>query len=94
MLARPVHAQILQTVPWKLIVVDELHVMKNPNGLLSKHLRKLKDAVSCPVLGLTGTVMQNNHEELWNVVDLAVENFLGSAKEFEANFGCPIRIAR
>jgi SNF2 family DNA or RNA helicase len=55
----------LTEVKWKLIIVDEFHNFKNVKGHLSKNLRSLTDQQECIVIGLTGTLMQNNHKELW-----------------------------
>jgi SNF2 family DNA or RNA helicase len=38
--------------------------------------------------------MQNNHMELWNIVDLVVKGHLGNDKEFEDHFAHPIRMGR
>lgn len=35
--------------------------------------------------------MQNNHNELWNLVDLAVEGFLGDWEFFQGSFSNPIK---
>lgn len=52
-------------VKWKLIVVDEFHQFKNHIKNMSKNLRELRNAHTRNVIGLTGTLMQNEHSELW-----------------------------
>ena len=61
------HFESLFQIRWKVVVVDEFHNYKNEEGILSFHLRQLRDECSVPIIGLTGTVMQNNHKELWYV---------------------------
>jgi SNF2 family DNA or RNA helicase len=51
-------------VKWKLIVIDEFHKFKNEKGNLAKNCRCLRDFFGCKVLGLSGTIMSNNHREL------------------------------
>lgn len=38
--------------------------------------------------------MQNNHNELWNIVDLAQTDYLGSWEEFERTYSKPIKYGR
>ena len=54
----------------------------------------MKAAHNCRVLGLTGTLMQNQHEELWNLIDLVETDFLGTWKEFEHEVARPLKIGR
>ena len=86
--------EILNQARWKLIIVDEFHKFKNVSGRASTHLRALKKSTGCKVLGLTGTIMQNNLKELWNLVDLAKANILGSYESFEERYEKPIKWAR
>jgi SNF2 family DNA or RNA helicase len=55
----------LKEVKWKLIIVDEFHNFKNVDGKLSENLRSVRDQQECIVIGLSGTLMQNDHKELW-----------------------------
>jgi SNF2 family DNA or RNA helicase len=56
------HIHTLSQIPWKLVVIDEHHKLKNPDAKLPTNMRALRDNVEVPILGLTGTVMQNNHK--------------------------------
>ena len=49
-------------VNWLCVVMDEAHRIKEPNSQITKAAKKLN--LSCRI-GLTGTPMQNNMEELW-----------------------------
>jgi SNF2 family DNA or RNA helicase len=94
MLARRDDFELISAISWKLVVVDEFHQFKNERGQLSRNLRDLKQQRNCVVIGLTGTVMQNDHKELWNLIDLAANNFLGSWTEFELKYAKPIKQSR
>ena len=87
-------AKLIQSKPWKLIFVDELHKFKNYETQLSTHLRQLRDAHNSIIIGLTGTVMQNRHKELYNAVDIVAKGHFGSWKDFEIDYGKPISLAR
>jgi SNF2 family DNA or RNA helicase len=56
------HLHTLSQIPWKLVVIDEHHKLKNPKARLPTNMRALRDNVTVPIIGLTGTVMQNNHK--------------------------------
>ena len=88
------HLRELEKVHWKLIVIDEFHNFKNHKGKISNHLRELKELYDPLVLGMTGTLMQNNHTELWNLVDLVETNYFGSRDQFMENIEKPIKLGR
>ena len=90
---QPHFEKILQ-VPWKMVVIDEFHLFKNEKAIRSKNIRRLRDEHDTCILGLTGTVMQNNHQELWNLVDIVQPSLLGPWKDFEANTSKPLKLAR
>lgn len=49
-------------VDWKLMIIDEFHMFKNNNSKSYEHVRELRDHCRCPIVGLTGTMMQNNYK--------------------------------
>jgi SNF2 family DNA or RNA helicase len=55
------HFAALNKIPWKLVIVDEHHKLKNYKSKAAINLRTLRDTHCVPVIGLTGTVMQNDH---------------------------------
>ena len=81
-------------VKWKLIIVDEFHKFKNESKHLATNLRRMRDRHGCVVLGLTGTLMQNNHKELWNLVDVVAKDFLGPWSQFEDEYAKSIQLSR
>ena len=88
------HALDSANVKWKLIVVDEFHKFKNETKHLATNLRRMRDRHGCVVLGLTGTLMQNNHKELWNLVDIVAKSFLGPWSQFEDEYAKSIQLSR
>jgi SNF2 family DNA or RNA helicase len=65
---------------YSLFILDEMHRLKNP----SANGTKVCNALRCKhcKIGLTGTLMQNCHEELWALMNLVNENGLGVKKHF------------
>jgi SNF2 family DNA or RNA helicase len=67
---------------------------QNKDSYLSQHLRMLKSSHRSLVLGMTGTLMQNDHKELWNLIDLIETDYIGSWDEFKNEVADPIKVAR
>ncbi|XP_031712468.1 DNA excision repair protein ERCC-6-like 2 isoform X1 [Anarrhichthys ocellatus] len=74
-------------IDWSAVVVDEAHKIKNPNSQITQAMKDLKCKVR---VGLTGTVLQNNLEELWCVMDWALPGCLGSLGNFKNEISDPI----
>uniref|UniRef100_A0A8C5GEP7 Excision repair cross-complementation group 6-like 2 n=1 Tax=Gouania willdenowi TaxID=441366 RepID=A0A8C5GEP7_GOUWI len=74
-------------IDWDAVIVDEAHKIKNPGSQITQAMKEL----TCKVrIGLTGTILQNNLEELWCVMDWAVAGCLGSLGQFKTRFSDPI----
>uniref|UniRef100_UPI0037E9863E DNA excision repair protein ERCC-6-like 2 n=1 Tax=Semicossyphus pulcher TaxID=241346 RepID=UPI0037E9863E len=74
-------------IDWSAVVVDEAHKIKNPNSQITQAMKDLRCKIR---IGLTGTILQNNLEELWCVMDWAVPGCLGSLGHFKNKFSDPI----
>ncbi|XP_073322863.1 DNA excision repair protein ERCC-6-like 2 isoform X2 [Pagrus major] len=74
-------------IDWSAVVVDEAHKIKNPNSQITQAMKDLKCKIR---IGLTGTILQNNLEELWCVMDWAIPGCLGSLGHFKCKFSDPI----
>ncbi|KAM9360674.1 DNA excision repair protein ERCC-6-like 2 [Symphorus nematophorus] len=74
-------------IDWSAVIVDEAHKIKNPNSQITQAMKDL----NCKIrIGLTGTILQNNLEELWCVMDWAIPGCLGSSGHFKNKFSDPI----
>ncbi|XP_057688552.1 DNA excision repair protein ERCC-6-like 2 [Corythoichthys intestinalis] len=74
-------------INWSAVFVDEAHKIKNPNSQITQAMKGLKCQIR---IGLTGTILQNNLEELWCVMDWAVPGCLGSLGHFKNKVSDPI----
>ena len=72
---------------WNTIVLDEAHTIKNRETKMSQSAMKLKADFR---LLLTGTPLQNHVSEMWNLMQFANPNLLGTFQEFTARFLLPI----
>ena len=91
------HYENLKEIDWKLIVVDEFHEYKNNRTQAFKNVADLT-TYQCPrgrpVIGLTGTPMQNEHAELFYLADLVEKGVFGEKSEFGNEFEMPIKAGR
>lgn len=70
MLIHPLHNimshLVLCSIDWAAVIVDEAHKIKNPKSQITQAMKDMRCKVR---VGLTGTILQNNLEELWCVMD-------------------------
>ena len=73
-----------QSIPWRCIVVDEVHRLKNKDSALASELRTLRAEQT---FMLTGTPLQNNTTELWALLSLLSPDLFPSLESFLHQFG-------
>jgi DNA excision repair protein ERCC-6-like 2 len=81
-------------VKWKIVVMDEFHLLKNDKSQMAQNLKKLRDDHGSVIFGLTGTLMQNKHKELWVLIDLTRPEYLGEWNSFSVEYSKPIMLSR
>ncbi|WP_353557368.1 DEAD/DEAH box helicase [Paraburkholderia terrae] len=69
----------LETVQWRIAIVDEAQAIKNPGARQTKQVKKLQAQSR---IALTGTPVENRLSDLWSIFDFTHPGLLGSAKEF------------
>ncbi|XP_069817848.1 DNA excision repair protein ERCC-6-like 2 [Dendropsophus ebraccatus] len=81
----------LNSIDWSAVIVDEVHKIKNPKARVTEVMKSLKCKIR---IGLTGTILQNNMEELWCVMDWAVPGCLGGKNQFIEEYSHPIELGQ
>ncbi|XP_018413367.1 PREDICTED: DNA excision repair protein ERCC-6-like 2 [Nanorana parkeri] len=81
----------LNSIEWSAVIVDEAHRIKNPKARVTQTMKSLRCKVR---IGLTGTILQNNMEELWCVMDWAVPGCFGSKNQFKEEFSNPVELGQ
>eukprot|EP00963_Diacronema_lutheri_P001887 scaffold121_cov356-Pavlova_lutheri.AAC.21 len=81
----------LSSIPWLYLVLDEGHAIRNPKTKLSEAVKSL---TAHHRVVLSGTPLQNDALELWNIFDFLMPGFLGSEKLFRAKFGRAVRAGK
>jgi SNF2 family DNA or RNA helicase len=74
----------LARVPWKIIVVDEAHRLKNAQSRLFKALKLFQTDHR---LLMTGTPIQNDIGELWTLLNVIEPNVFASIHTFQEQYG-------
>jgi superfamily II DNA or RNA helicase len=79
--------ELLQTVVFDALVLDEAQNIKNPEAAQSQAVRQLRARRR---VALTGTPVENRLVELWSILDFLNPNLLGSQSAFKKQFATPI----
>jgi SWI/SNF-related matrix-associated actin-dependent regulator of chromatin subfamily A-like protein 1 len=85
------HAERLREIPWRGMVFDEAHYLKNHQSQRSRHARSMVDAADDPlVYALTGTPLTNRPRDLFPLLQLCghalARSFLSFAKRYCAAY--------
>ena len=78
---------LLSTVSWQAVILDEAQAIKNAATKRSKAAMSLKAEFK---LITTGTPIENHLGELWNLFNFINPGFLGSVNSFNERFAIPI----
>ncbi len=79
--------ELLESVQWQTIVLDEAQSIKNAATKRSKAAMRLKANFR---LITTGTPIENHLGELWNLFTFINPGLLGTYKQFNTRYGIPI----
>lgn len=72
----------LTSIPFKTVILDEFHYIKNPDNQRTPPIYQLIDDLNPPsVIALTGTPMPNNSKELWSSFRLLRPDFFGGTSD-------------
>jgi SNF2 family DNA or RNA helicase len=85
---QPENAQMIKSINWDLIIIDEAHKLKNEQTLNFQFVEKIPKKY---FLMLTATPMQNNLKELYNMFSLLKPGLLGTYSQFQSKFMEDIR---
>ncbi len=70
---------LLESIVWRLVVIDEAQAIKNPATQQTRQVKKLKAGAR---IALTGTPVENRLSDLWSIFDFTNAGLLGTAKQF------------
>jgi SNF2 family DNA or RNA helicase len=79
--------EMLKTVKWSSLTLDEAQNIKNPT---TKQAQAARSVPADSRLALTGTPVENRLSELWSIMQFLNPGYLGSKETFRAQFSLPI----
>jgi len=79
--------QMLSSITWSHLVIDEAQNIKNPQAQQAVAVRKIPAQRR---FALTGTPVENRLMELWSILEFANPGLLGTARDFRRRFALPI----
>jgi SNF2 family DNA or RNA helicase len=79
--------QVLASVPWKRMVLDEAQQIKNTAARTTQSVRAIPAERR---IAMTGTPVENRLSELWSIMQFLNPGLLGSEKGFRERFAIPI----
>jgi SNF2 family DNA or RNA helicase len=80
-------ADLLQSVQWDAVIVDEAQNIKNPSARQTQMIRKFPARFR---LALTGTPVENRLSDLWSIMQFLNPGYLGSQEAFRTRYALPI----
>jgi hypothetical protein len=83
--------ELLASVAWDTIVLDEAQTIKNPDSQVARAAYGLKGRFR---LTLSGTPVENRLEELWSQFQFTNPGLLGGRQYFQERFATPIAEGR
>ncbi|MCL5097358.1 MAG: SNF2-related protein, partial [Candidatus Omnitrophica bacterium] len=83
--------EILKSVDWAGVVLDEAQNIKNPETRQAKAARSIAADYR---IALTGPPVENNVGDLWSIMEFLNPGFLGNQAEFKRSFFVPIQVSR
>ncbi len=79
--------QLLATVPWRRLVLDEAQQIKNSAARTTQSVRAIPAERR---IAMTGTPVENRLAELWSIMQFLNPGLLGSERSFRERFAVPI----
>ena len=79
---------LLGSVPWRSVILDEAQNIKNPASQQAQTARGLRADYR---IALTGTPVENHVGDLWSIMQFLNPGLLGTQTEFKRNYFQPIQ---
>ncbi|KAG6837763.1 hypothetical protein H0H93_001690 [Arthromyces matolae] len=82
---------VLDSLPWTTIFVDEVHRVKNVNSKIAMAYHQF----GCERrFGLTGTTIQNSYKEMWTILDWTNPGRVGNARQWNGFIVKPLTLGQ
>ncbi|TGJ88733.1 hypothetical protein E0Z10_g98 [Xylaria hypoxylon] len=78
-------------VPWDVVIADECHCIKDPAAGITRSMNLVNSLCR---IGLTGTAIQNNYEELWALLNWTNPGQFGTMADWQRMVAKPLTIGQ
>ena len=85
------HEDQINEVAWDCVIADEFHSMKNRRGATAKAMNNIN--ALCRI-GLSGTAIQNNYEELWTLLNWTNPGRFGPMSTWKTSICVPLKLGQ
>ncbi|KAF2095419.1 hypothetical protein NA57DRAFT_44686 [Rhizodiscina lignyota] len=85
------HASEINLIDWDCVIADECHQIK---GWRAETTRAMNGINALCRIGLTGTAIQNNYEELWTLLNWANPGRFGSVGSWKQCISNPLKMGQ
>ena len=83
--------ELLDKKRWLAVIIDEAQNIKNTATAQTRAVKKLKAGI---FIAMSGTPVENRLSEYWSIFDFTNRGYLGSLKQFTAEYAWPIEYNR
>ncbi|KAJ8128643.1 hypothetical protein O1611_g4992 [Lasiodiplodia mahajangana] len=84
-------ANEVNMVPWDIVIADECHCIKDPSAEITRSMNLVNSLCR---IGLTGTAIQNNYEELWALLNWTNPGQFGTMADWQRMVARPLAIGQ
>ncbi|KAI0440213.1 P-loop containing nucleoside triphosphate hydrolase protein [Xylaria telfairii] len=84
-------ANEVNMVPWDVVIADECHCIKDPAAGITQSMNLINSLCR---IGLTGTAIQNNYEELWALLNWTNPGQFGTLRDWQRLVAQPLAIGQ
>ncbi|KAI2639984.1 P-loop containing nucleoside triphosphate hydrolase protein [Xylaria nigripes] len=84
-------ADEINRVPWDVVIADECHCIKEPSAGITQSMNLVNSLCR---IGLTGTAIQNNYEELWALLNWTNPGQFGTMRDWQRMVAQPLAIGQ
>ncbi|KAI1820481.1 P-loop containing nucleoside triphosphate hydrolase protein [Xylaria intraflava] len=81
----------INRVPWDVVIADECHCIKDPAAGITQSMNLINSLCR---IGLTGTAIQNNYEELWALLNWTNPGQFGTMRDWQRMVAQPLAIGQ
>lgn len=81
----------INLVDWDCVIADECHIIKEPKSEITRAMQEIN--ALCRI-GLTGTAIQNNYQELWTLLNWTNPGQFGPLKSWQLAISDPLKLGQ